>query len=112
MGESPLDMQILSLGWGDWILFAEVEQRFREANSQSPREDAIAWIVRFAQEGWLIAGNYDGQYVRWQETGKALELRMRQWLEPHPRDPLGPGMTLMLELTEPGREAIPNQQRF
>lgn len=59
-----------------------------------------------------MAGNYDGQFLRWQEAGKELENRMRQWLEPPPRDPLGPAMTLMLGLTESGRHAIPRQQRF
>jgi hypothetical protein len=112
LGESPLDMQILSLGCRDWILFGEVEQRFRDAHSLSPREDAIAWIVRFAHQGWLIAGNYDGQFIPWTETGKNLELKMRWWLRADPVDPLGPGMTLMFELTKSGREAIPNQQRF
>jgi hypothetical protein len=112
MDYSPLDMQILSLGWRDWILFGEVEQRLREANSHDPRAESIAWVVTFVQKGWLTAGNYDGHYVRWPESGRDLELKMRQWLEPNPADPLGPVMTLMFELTESGRRAIPDDQRF
>ncbi|MEW1857392.1 hypothetical protein AB0268_12990 [Pseudarthrobacter oxydans] len=112
MEHSPLDNQILSLGWSDWILFAEVEQRLREAKSQNPQAEAIAWVVKFVQEGLVTAGHYDGRYIRWPESGKELELRMRQWLEHKPRDPLGPAMTLMFELTESGRNAVPNEQRF
>lgn len=112
MEYSPLDNQILSLGWSDWILFAEVEQRLRDSKSQNPRGEAIAWVVTFVQKGLLTAGNYDGHYIRWPESGKELELRMHQWLEPNPRDPLGPAMTLMLELTESGRNAVSNEQRF
>ncbi|POH71694.1 hypothetical protein [Arthrobacter glacialis] len=117
MGEqlhtSEIDLEVLSRGWSDWLRFAEVVQLFREAGSAAPREDSILWVLRFCSEGVLEAGNYDIQGLnKWPERGRELESRMREWLVPDPRDPLGAVMNLMFDLTAIGRRLIPDELQF
>jgi hypothetical protein len=113
MNESDFDLKLLSLGWSDWILIGEIEQRFREAGSDNSWEEAIAWVGRFVNSGYLSAGTYsDGRFQRWPNIGTELEARIRDWLVIDPRDPLGPSMTLMLELTDAGKDIIPPKERY
>lgn len=110
---SDFDLKVLSLGWPDWILIAEIEQRFREAGSRDSWEDTITWVRKFADLGYLTAGDYsDGAYRRWSEAGSNLEAKIRAWMAPNPQDPLGPSMTLMMELTDAGKADIPSGEHF
>lgn len=113
MNVSDFDLKVLSLGWSDWILIGEIEQRFREAGSGNSWEEAIAWVGKFVDSGYLSAGNYsDGKFQKWPDTGSTLEAKIRDWLVADPKDPLGPSMTLMLELTATGKGIIPRGERY
>lgn len=107
------DKWILSLGWRDWILFAQIEEHVGKAGSPSPREDSIAWAMKYCGLGYLEAGDYGpAGFTKWPDAGSALEASMRRWLEPVLSDPLGPAMNLMFALTAPGRMLIPEDLQF
>ncbi|AIY02114.1 hypothetical protein ART_2515 [Arthrobacter sp. PAMC 25486] len=113
MNESETDVWILSFGWLERILFGQIEEQLGKAHTPNPREDSIAWALKYCRRGYLVAGDYgECGLVKWPETDDALEARMCLWLEPDPLDPLGPVMTLMFDLTAAGRALIPEGLRY
>lgn len=109
--EKVPDLKTLSRGWDDWILFAEIEEDLRSSESSDVRTDSINWAVLHADAGYVRAGTILSDRIEfWSESGFPLSRRIEAWmLNAPPEDPLKPVMTLFFELTDSGRNLIPDK---
>lgn len=105
------DSEVLSRGWSDWILFAEVQEQLRERGSQEDVSDSITWAVLHQREGYVRPGVILPDRIEFlSESGTDLASRMQAWLDDVPADdPLGPTMNLFFEITQWAVAIIPEE---